>query len=340
MGSTWDRASYVLGWMTFGAGFAAVFWLGRPDLARAAKAATIVVVPAAIAGLGVVWICSRLPLIDRRRPWLPAVHGVLALVYSGFWIGCVFGLNRVASAGTVASSLPPRHVVHWHLLAGCLLYAVMASVTFGRSHALEAQRRLRSAELRLVQAQLDPHFLYNTLHAIFALGRDEPAAGERALETFVGLLRYVVRVHREELGLVLLQDEWDFTRRYIDLEAMRLRERLRVTVSLDQEILDWPVPPLILQPLVENAIRHGIEPLAEGGEVRVEARREGDHVTLRVADDGNGSPHDAAASGGIGLRGVRVRLEHLYGESARSVEVATGQGIGYAVTLRIPLPAA
>jgi LytS/YehU family sensor histidine kinase len=237
-------------------------------------------------------------------------------------------------------------------VSGLFLYGVVAAV----GHAVAVGRRLREreaaatrAELHALRAQLDPHFLFNTLHSLVALARRDPAAVERGLETFGALLRYVLDANRRGAGTptpargaagdddVALADEMTFVRDYLTLERLRLGDRLRVVEALDDEALDCAVPPFTVQPLAENAIRHGLAPRAAGGTLRLSATVDDAGVlTIEVADDGVGcDPARPSLASGIGLGLVRRRLLARFGPTAL-METTAAPASGFRVRIAVP----
>jgi signal transduction histidine kinase len=218
----------------------------------------------------------------------------------------------------------------------------------GLSHALDFHResrerelteaqlrtRLAEAQLQALQRQLHPHFLFNTLNTISALMHRDIEAADAMLERLSDLLR--LTLDRVGTQLVPLSDELDFLRKYLEIERTRFAERLQVHFEVEPETLDAQVPNLLLQPLVENALRHGIAPKIGGGRVDIVARREDDALRLEVCDTGVGMQPDRLDSGdGVGLRNTRSRLQHLYGSDHR-FELKTPSGGGVAVTIVIP----
>jgi sensor histidine kinase YesM len=203
-----------------------------------------------------------------------------------------------------------------------------------------------------LRAQLNPHFLFNTLHSVLGMVRRDPARAEAALEELGDLLHYAIRVHRDSIDWTALRHEWEFMETYLKLETMRLGDRLRISRDLDERALDRPVPTFCLQPLVENAVRHGIAPRAAGGTIAVAARLLGETLRLEVGNDGDGAPRadetrDGASEpepdrrrqgdgAGLGLRVLRDRLEVLYRGRARMAAGPTVEG-GYSVLLTLPL---
>ena len=219
----------------------------------------------------------------------------------------------------------------------------------GMSHALdfhresqereltEAQLRTRLAEanLQALQRQLHPHFLFNTLNTISALMHRDTEAADAMLERLGDLLR--LTLDRVGTQHVSLKDELDFLRKYLEIEKTRFGERLQVHIEVDLATLDAAVPNLVLQPLVENALRHGIGPKIGGGRVDIIARRDGHDLWLEVRDNGVGLTSDAFHKG-VGLTNTRSRLEHLYGDRYR-FECHTPPGGGLLVTVVIPFSA-
>jgi two-component system, LytTR family, sensor kinase len=191
---------------------------------------------------------------------------------------------------------------------------------------------LTRAELDRLKDQLHPHFLFNALNAVTALIRPDPRAAERTVGALGQLLR--LSLDTPYTHEVSLERELQLLGHYLDIQRIRFEDRLRVRVAADPALHAALVPSLVLQPLVENAIKHGIGPKADGGAIDVRIARFGAWLTLRVTDDGVGAPR-APESEGIGLRNTRARLQYLYGESQR-VRVMTATDRGWTVTLEIP----
>jgi two-component sensor histidine kinase len=203
-----------------------------------------------------------------------------------------------------------------------------------RTLALESS--LARSRLDALQAQLQPHFLFNTLNAIATLVRRDPKAAEATLVSLSELLRLSLsQSGRQEIPL---REELEFLDRYLDIQQTRFGDRLRFEKQIEPETLDCLVPSLLLQPLVENAIRHGIEPSERGGTVRVAARQEHERLALSVEDDGVGlaSEPPVVGTNGIGLTNLRARLEALYG-ACQKMELASRPRGGTAVRVEIPL---
>ncbi len=203
-----------------------------------------------------------------------------------------------------------------------------------------AEARLKEqaarAELAALQARINPHFFFNTLNTISALVEEDPARAGEIVETLAGLFRYTFKA--AATGPVPLAEELQFVRGYLSIEKARFGERLRVIHEIEPAALSLKVPGLVLQPLVENAVGHGIAPVGKGGTVRIAARVAGNTLLVEVGDDGAGLAHGPRDSikEGHGLDNVRQRLATLYGGNA-TLELAPAPGGGTVARLRVPI---
>lgn len=218
-----------------------------------------------------------------------------------------------------------------------LLYAGAAYFAAYQQAQVEQWRLAAAAteaELRALRAQLDPHFLFNALNGLRGLIAEAPERAQHALTQLAALLRYALQAGARTA--VPLADELDVVRAYLDLEQIRLEDRLRVRLDVDAEALAAPVPPLLVQTLVENAVRHGIAPRRGGGLLTLEATREAGRVRLIVTNPGH--LLTPAADDGLGLRSTVERLRLLCGEAASLTLRAHGDDVVRAEVV-LPLPA-
>ncbi len=205
--------------------------------------------------------------------------------------------------------------------------------------ASELRTQLAQAQLQALKMQLHPHFLFNTLNAVSELVYRSPETAERMITQLSDMLR--LSLDRVGVQEVPLKQELDFLDKYLKIEQTRFQERLRVEMKIDPGALDSLVPNMILQPLVENAVRHGIAPRSRGGRIEIRAERADGMLHLDVCDDGQGLPSEPAPqqrgkkNGGVGLANTRARLERLYGTSHR-FELTSTPGSGLTVSLAIP----
>jgi signal transduction histidine kinase len=289
--------------------------------------------------------------LDSAR-WLRAVvgHAAAALVFSLAHSAVMLGLRAILWAelrdmplGAWATFAQSHYLqnLDWMLVT----YAAVVGLSYALNYYRESQARalqaaqletsLVEARLKALEAQLHPHFLFNTLHAISSLVHSDPEAADRMISRLSDLLR--LTFDGSGAAGVPLEEEIQFLRKYLEIEQIRFRDRLTIRFDVDPELLDVEVPRLILQPLVENAIKHGVGPKAGGGVVEVSARRGREGVWLEVKDDGVGLTQQARTrlASGVGLGITKDRLAFLYG-SAQRLEIAESAH-GLAVRILIPL---
>jgi signal transduction histidine kinase len=199
-------------------------------------------------------------------------------------------------------------------------------------NAAQLETRVVRAQLRALQNELRPHFLFNTLNTISGLMRTDLAAADITMDRLADLLRMTLNTS----DMHALHQELAIIGKYLDIEQTRFRDRLTIVMDIAPDVLDALVPSLVLQPLVENAVRHGVAPHARPGSIQVQAAREGPHLTIHVRDSGDGAPPGqlVALNRGIGLGNTRARLAHLYSGAYR-FEFSNVDG-GFCVTVSIP----
>ncbi|MDB6064184.1 MAG: signal transduction histidine kinase, LytS [Pedosphaera sp.] len=273
----------------------------------------------------------------------------------------VVATEEIASANDLISNLVPRlkeamvpplagirapRPRPLSALSDLLAYGVL----LGMTHAVHFQRRYRERErralflesslararLHALQAQLHPHFLFNTLNGIATLLRRDPIVAEEMLTSLSDLLR--LALSQSDKQQIPLREEMQLLDRYLEIQQMRFGDRLRCEQDIDPALLDNPVPALLLQPLVENAIKHGLEPSSQPGLVRIVAVVKGDRLVLSVEDNGVGlgKGRQTRATSGVGLSNLRARLEALYGERYHVALCELPEG-GVAARIEIPL---
>ena len=199
---------------------------------------------------------------------------------------------------------------------------------------VSSEKQLVQAQMRMLQAQIEPHFLFNTLANIQTLIPRAPDKASLMLDNFIAYLRQSLTASREQEGTV--KQEVDLVRNYLELLKIRMGDRLQFEFEIEHDLQSASLPPMLLQPIVENAIKHGLEPKVEGGRVRVAARRSGESMVLTVADNGLGFSDLADSSGtGVGLANLRERLAVLYdGQATLTVADAAP---GTVITIQVPL---
>jgi LytS/YehU family sensor histidine kinase len=199
-------------------------------------------------------------------------------------------------------------------------YHYLQGIRKAEAEKWRLQLSMREAELRALRSQLNPHFLFNSLNSLRGLIGEDPVRAREAMGGLAAFLRYTIQLSRT--SMTTLEQELEATQHYLELEAVRFESRLRYAVEVDERARDHPIPPMLIQTLVENAIKHGISPLPEGGAVRVEARRRSDSLHVRVTNTGR--LEERREGLGVGLKNSLERLRLVFGDGVRLELEQTG----------------
>ena len=296
----------------------------------------------------VVWLGGRFRIDREPRFRNRAIHvaAIVVTVPVIFMSDILMSelLTLRGSQRTLADKFLENFRVPLPILLGWLLVATLtwlAVLTLSyawryRKEALEASRlqtQLAKAELHALKSQLHPHFPFNSLNAVAALTASDPPAARRVVLLLSGLLRRALA--EAEIQEVTLAQEIEFARSYLEIEQVRFSNRLSVEIVADPTVARTPVPHLVLQPLVENAVRHGIGPKTEPGTIRIEAGPIPGGIRLAVIDDGVGRSRSSRSQGvGVGLTNLRARLERLYGGRA-VLECGEREAGGFVATVTL-----
>jgi two-component system, LytTR family, sensor kinase len=294
----------------------------------------------------VLYLARRVPVAEGRRASALAIHALgsvaFALVKIGicWWLGSVLPwLRPIGFLDLLLGEIHLDIATYW-ILVGLVQWRQSRQRLHEREReaaqlALQTSRletRLAKAQLDSLKMQLQPHFLFNALHSISALIHEDDEAADLMIVRLGDFLRLVIlHAGKQEVSLV---EELDFLQRYLEIQQVRFQDRLRVRIDVEPEALEAMVPNLVLQPLVENAIRHAVEPRSSGGRVEVEAKRDGESLCITIRDDGPGIRPGSPGTG-LGIPNTRARLEHLYGDR-QTLEIANRSGGGAVVTVRFP----
>jgi two-component sensor histidine kinase len=264
-------------------------------------------------------------------------------VFAGYALGAAL-LNWPQLGTSVFSTQGATSI----LLISVIISATLATIFFARerqakaetefqrqrAHVEAAEKQIRVAQLQLLEAQIEPHFLYNTLANVISLIDADPATAKHMIERLIDYLRRAAAVAGGADATLGRQVE--LLRAYLDLIVLRMGSRLSYRIDVPPDLAALPLPPMLLQPVVENAIKHGIEPKVAGGEVSVTARRQGDRLLLEVTDDGLGvRATRAAGATGLGLANLRERLSTMHGIHA-TLAIEDRQP-GTRVTIDLPM---
>ncbi len=294
----------------------------------------------------IVWLDRRIRARFDRWPHIIALLYLIGIVLA-LANTAVSGLLQWLVIGAEGRSLPEFYQSIWvsRTLLGIIAYKAMVTTDYllgfyegyraeqDRTASLEAQ--LAQAELRALKMQLQPHFLFNALNSISSLVLQDQRAAVDMITYLGDFLR--LTIDNDGAQEVDLARELEFLRCYLEIEQVRFRDRLRVNFAIEPETRQARVPNLILQPIIENAIKHGIAPRAAAGQIEISARRLNGHLQIRVSDNGPGL--DLTSNSGLGLSNTRERLRQLYRDDFRLL-LASGEGGGTVVTLELPFETA
>lgn len=295
----------------------------------------------------------RFPLVReqlRTRVWLH-ILAALALCVAWAGMGTIIRWAIFPAPSSASTSVYLHGFISWiftTLPFGVGVYFALIGIEHSlfyfrqvrerEMQAAQLKAQLSEARLNALQMQLNPHFLFNSLNAITVLVRDkDTASASRMLELLSDVLRQVLRV--DTAHETTLSNELEFLSRYLEIEQIRFSDRLRLHIHVSAEVSKALVPVFLLQPLVENAIRHGIAARADVGLLEITTIREGEQLILTVWDDGAKEPSSSqqipSTGSGVGLANTRARLQTLYGDAA-ILETGFGEHGGFVATVRLP----
>ena len=331
--------------------FAGSLMARRASLLQSAVEALLLMAGAALFGLPIWALTGYLEARASRRR-AAAAYVVAGLVYAVLLAETLQTIDAVrASRGGAAAAMRfdlyhlagPFFLYVFQLIAMLGVRSFMRAETSRHAAAAAEQARVTAesmrarAELQSLRAHLDPHFLFNTLNAIAAVVEIDPPQARQMLVRAGALLRRILDLSASGRDMVTVADEWAIVSEYLSFERLRMGDRLRVESSFTDDALDCEVPAFILQPLVENAIRHGLFPQPSGGTLRIAGVVEGDMLRLDVADTGAGAEALAVdRATGFGLRAARQRLRGAFGD-ATQIDIDTAPGRGFRVRLAVPV---
>ena len=337
-----------------GVGVAAVWWLIYAFLyslliARDSATPLVYIFPGqvvinlmmALYSVPIWWLVVR-GMDHRWWGWKIAAHLFLGPAYA--WLGLLSVLALVRMTAPEVAVEEVQEVSQWIFYCNLTVYAVQFSIY----HMVRSFQRLRwqeqramalmvlaqERELAALKAQVNPHFLFNTLNAITAMVGRDPEQAREMIARLAEMLRYALDSSKRDW--VSLGEDLNFARAYLDLEAYRFPDRLEVCYEVESDVLEAPVPPILLQPLVENAVKHGIAPGEGRGLITLRIAGTNGRLHVSVEDTGHGPNGQAPATpGGIGLSNTEARLRHLFGPEV-TFEAGPQQPRGFKVSFSIP----
>ena len=321
-------AAYLGVWTGLGILFASVF--SFTNAAPIAPSLLIVLPPTFLFSfecLASWFFCRSLPLRSTTLSRALMSHAFVAAVSGMAWVAITIGWMRLLTAAEVFAPIQANvlHVPWWmgaaagvYLLSAAFFYVLISFDESQRAEqeALTARMLAQDAELRFLRTQIDPHFLFNSLNSISALTTTNPG-GAREMTILLGeFLRTSLHLGSERE--IALEQELNLVRQFLQIEQVRFGDRLQSTFEIDPSVSPCKIPPLLIQPLVENAVKHGVGSLLEGGVVSIAASRNGSFVSIRVQNPFEKTSTSAKPSR-VGLTNVRQRLQSLYGNEARLI---------------------
>jgi sensor histidine kinase YesM len=304
----------------------------------------------AVGTMIVVALARRFPIEGKHWPRRLFYHFVFATLFAIVISGSYQIIYHFLFVNSADKPYSPWTTLSWIIfnssenygIYGLILVFLHASRYYqryreGELKASQLQAQLSNAELQALKMQLQPHFLFNTLHSISALVHKDPESADRMIARLGDFLR--LTLDNSGTQEVTLQKELEFLQCYLEIERIRFQDRLTTRMEIDTSSLDSRVPNLILQPIVENALRHGIAPRSTPGRIEISAKRNNGSLRIEVKDNGPGISTITGTNGrfreGLGLTNTRARLEQLYG-AAHRFELTNDPRGGLTVTLEIP----
>jgi len=302
----------------------------------------------ALAPFGV-WLSIRFPLAKGRWPRSLPIHVLAAFVFAYGHLALLASFHRFVFASPVTVAAQASEFSRFYLIQNLFVYCTVVGGTHAWRFARSLQRReldaallqsmLTEARLEALRHQIQPHFFFNTLNTVVMFARNgDTRSVVKLLTDLSSLLRY--SLEESESDEATVQQEMDFLRQYLAIEQVRFGERLRVTWEVDPEVTSVIVPRLLLQPLVENAVRHGLSRIATSAELCVRCRRSANGLVLEVEDNGPGlAPRaNGGERSGIGLRNIEQRLDALF-DSAAKLELIPRPAGGTIARITLPVVA-
>lgn len=295
-------------------------------------------------GFFIWWICQKIPFEATRKFWFILLHFGLAIFVSVFWLFCYYGFWYLGQGDAIFEIINVREIIGWQFLFGNVQYFMVAglsyTIIFYRSYQkkkiaeAELQTLTREAELKALKLQINPHFLFNSLNSINALIRDNPDQARKMMARLSDLLR--MTLERHDHLLIPLTEELDLVHTYLEIEQIRFADKMVFREKIQPELLTQPFPAMLLQPLLENAVKHGIANSLVGGKISLEIKQDGEWLQVTIQNPVETARSESERNGGTGLQNVRARLDRIFGENY-FWQTSTGSTGCFTVELRLPL---
>ncbi len=272
-----------------------------------------------------IWrICKKIPFEQTHRVLFFGFHFLAALLCSMLWLALSYGSWYLSEGERIFEKVDIRSIIGWQFLFGMIQYFFVAGIFYTinyhrnlkQKEIEEAELKIlaRDAELKALKLQMNPHFLFNTLNSINALVTKDAGAARKMIARLSDLLRMSLETH--DKLLIPLQEELDLVHTYLAIEQMRFGDKMIFTEAIDPNLLTRPFPAMLLQPLLENAVKHGIANTRTGGTITLSIQRQEQYLVGRVINESSDSNFNSATAGsknGISLKNIQQRLDRMYG---------------------------
>ncbi|MFQ5823069.1 MAG: sensor histidine kinase [bacterium] len=292
------------------------------------------------------YFCKQFPFDKSRIFLFFGIHIFSSFLFSAIWLASTFSLYWLIIGEFISRLMWSQGVHLWQFLDGITKYGFLVGIFYiinlykkiKEKELIEAELSLlaKNMELQNLKSQINPHFLFNALNSVNALIAKDPEKARSMNAKLAQLFRYSLDGYVRKF--VTLKQELDFIHNYLDIEKVRFGNKLYIHQEIDSKALETEVPSMILQPLVENAIKHGISKIAKGGELNIQAHQNGNLLNLEVSDTGKGITEQNLSKifeKGLGLKNTNERLKRIYGD-AYGLEVKNMQPQGFSVIIKIP----
>lgn len=352
---------YVVSWLGYTLFLGAVLYgVGNHDIVALSLTVGNNVLPAFLMGIGIVFICRKLRWkSDSYYITFIVIHVLLLFVYAFSWCFLTLlglSIQTFIKSGKWSFTKWDNFALLWQLFTGAMAYLTIISAVYVKQtndrlqielirnnelqmRTIRAEAARTQAELFVLRTQLNPHFVFNTLHSLMALVRVDANMAETAIERFALMLRYVLQSQKRketEIFDVRFRDEWNFVLNYLEIERLRLGDRLHLVTDIAPEANECLLPAFSIQPLVENAIKHSISKRKKGGRLYIGADTKNDRLIIRIINNGAGFFSEKTDSNGLGLYLVRKSLLTRFG-SAAEMNIDVSKNDEFNVTLMIPI---
>lgn len=295
-----------------------------------------------------IWfLCKRVPFDQTHKIFFFSFHFFSAILSSALWLFLSYGLWYLSEGERMAEQVDIRGIIGWQFLFGMMQYFFVAGIFYTiiyhrslkQKEIAEAELKVlaRDAELKALKLQMNPHFLFNSLNSINALVTKDATSARKMISQLSELLRMSLESH--DKLMIPLKEELDLVHTYLSIEQMRFGDKMIVNETIEPALLTTPFPAMLLQPLLENAVKHGIANARNGGTITLSIQRQANDLVgciINESNDPNLKATTSAATNGISLQNIRQRLDRMYGDDS-ILQIDKSEANKFKVEFRLPL---